>query len=123
MGGRGQGSGGKAPISPTPSRSVDQREKVDNRGGDIIAREMIEGEIMVGESKVALQRIADRIARGDEEGVGDDPVPPHLRDVHRHYFGEVEKRIRAVTRDDTVPPAKTAEPAAKPEKTEPVGGE
>ena len=118
FGQRGAGGQGDAPIAPTPSGSVDQRETVENRGGDIIAREMIEGEVVVGESKAALQRIADRIAKGEEEGVGDDPVPPHLRDVHRHYFGEVEKRIRAVTSEKA---PKSGE--AKPAPSEPASDE
>ena len=102
-------------MAPTPSRTVDQQEQVKNLGGDIIGREMIEGEVVVGESRAALKRIADRIARGDEEGVGEDPVPPHLRDVHRHYFGEVEKRIRAVTKGEagSAPAGKSSGEAAK----------
>ena len=118
FGGRGRGGPGNAPIAPTPSGTVDEREKVENRGGDIIAREMIEGEVVVGESKVALRKIADRIAKGEEEGIGEDPVPPHLRDVHRHYFGEVEKRIRAVTAEEK---PKADSPAAEP--TESTAGE
>ena len=123
FGQRGQGGSGNAPIAPTPSGTVDQREKVENRGGDIIAREMIEGEVVVGESKVALRRIADQISKGEEEGVGDDPIPPHLRDVHRHYFGEVEKRIRAVTSDKDSKPAATESGSAKPEAAKPGASE
>ena len=68
----------------------------------------------MGESKVALRRIADRIAKGEEEGVGEDPIPPHLRDVHRHYFGEVEKRIRAVTTEEKdSKPSGSVDPTAK----------
>jgi hypothetical protein len=120
MGGRGQGSGGNAPLAPTPTRTVDQREKVENRGGDIIARELIEGDVEVGERRAALARVAERISRGDEEGVTDDPVPPHLRDVHRHYFGEVEKRIRAATRTSEKKPGATnkEQPAALPAPAE-----
>ena len=118
MKGPGTGAGGTAPIAPTPTGSVDQREKVENRGGDIIARELIEGEIDVGESRAALRRVADRISQGDEEGVVDDPVPPHLRDVHRHYFGELEKRIRAVTRSRRGEDG-TSSPTPAPEPTSP----
>jgi hypothetical protein len=107
-------------LAPTPTRTVDQREKVENRGGDIIARELIEGEVEVGERRAALARVAERISRGDEEGVTEDPVPPHLRDVHRHYFGEVEKRIRAATRASEKKPAERASdpPAAPPAPAE-----
>ena len=124
MNGPGRGAGGNAPIAPTPAGTVDQREKVENRGGDIIARELIEGEVEVGESRAALRRVADKIARGDEEGVEDEPVPPHLRDVHRHYFGELEKRIRAVTRSkEGKPSAPATTPKETPAETPPASGE
>ncbi|MCH2161048.1 MAG: hypothetical protein MK085_04155 [Phycisphaerales bacterium] len=95
MGQWGQGAGGNAPISPTPTGTNEVREKVEVRNGDIIARQIIDGEQVVGEAKVGLQRISEKIGRGFEEGVTDDPVPPHLREVHRRYFGEVKKRIDA----------------------------
>jgi len=113
MGGPGQGQGGQAPIAPTPTGTRMQREKVEKRDGDIIAREMIEGEPVVGESKARLQRISDRIERGFEEGLREDPIPPHLRDVHQHYFGELKKRIDAVPKGapEKAPAAPPAEPA------------
>ena len=85
----------------------------------MIAREMVEGEQVVGEARARLQRISERIARGHEEGLNEDPIPPHLRDVHQHYFGELKKRIDAVPRGAAAPPAteespSAAEPAAVP---------
>ena len=101
MGEWGAGSGGNAPISPTPSATVMERENVEVRQGDIIARQLVEGEQVVGEAKQRLKEISSTISQGFEEGVSDDPIPPHLREVHKRYFGEVQKRIEARTRESS----------------------
>lgn len=112
MGKWGSGQGGNAPIAPTPSGTKIQREKVAVRDGDIIARQLIEGEQVVGEAKARLKQLSNTIARGHEESVRDDPIPPHLRDVHKRYFGEVQKRIEARVGSET----KAAPEAAAPNK-------
>ena len=115
MGGQGQGQGGQAPIAPTPTGTAVQREIVETRKGDVIAREMVEGEQVIGEARARLQRISDRIARGHEQGLDEDPIPPHLRDVHQHYFGELKKRIDAVPKGGESPPsAEELIPVSKP---------
>jgi hypothetical protein len=106
MGKWGAGSGGNAPISPTPSATVMERENVEVRQGDIIARQLVEGEQVVGEAKQRLKEISSTISQGFEEGVSDDPIPPHLREVHKRYFGEVQKRIEAKTREPSSPSKK-----------------
>ena len=93
MGNWGQGRGGNAPIAPTPTGSKLEKEKVQVRKGDIIARQLVEGQQVVGEAKKQLKTLSNTITRGYEEGVQDEPVPPHLREVHKRYFGEVQKRI------------------------------
>lgn len=124
MGGQGQGQGGQAPIAPTPTGTTVQREKVESRKGDVIAREMVEGEQVVGEARARLQRISDRIARGHEEGLDEDPIPPHLRDVHQHYFGELKKRIDAVPKGGSTAPAREgSSPVAEPGEVPASGAE
>ena len=103
MGNWGSGQGGNAPIAPTPSGTKIEREKVEVRQGDIIARQLIEGEQVVGEAKARLRQLSNTISRGHEESVIDDPIPPHLRDVHKRYFGEVQKRIEARVADEKKP--------------------
>jgi hypothetical protein len=95
MGKWGAGQGGDAPIAPTPSGTKIEKEKVEVRQGDIIARQLIEGEQVVGEAKARLRQLSNTITRGHEEGVHENPIPPHLRSVHKRYFGEVQKRIEA----------------------------
>ena len=76
---------------------------------------MVEGEQVVGEARARLQRISDRIARGHEEGLDEDPIPPHLRDVHQHYFGELKGRIDAVPKGGaTAPAGEGSSPVAEP---------
>ena len=114
MKGPGTGSGGQATKAPTPTGTVDQREEVENRGGDIIAREFIEGEVVTGESQAKLKQISDRIEKGDEQGVSDSKIPPHLRDVHRHYFGKVKKRIEEATKGGKDSPSEEKDGGAAP---------
>jgi len=122
MGKWGAGSGGNAPISPTPSATVMEREKVEVRQGDIIARQLVEGEQVVGEAKQRLKEISSTISQGFEEGVSDDPIPPHLREVHKRYFGEVQKRIEARTRDSSASSSSEKKPASVP-PSKPASGE
>jgi hypothetical protein len=53
-----------------------------------------------------LREIAGNIERGYEDGTDDDPVPPHLRDLHKHYFGDLKKRIDAKSGNATPEKAK-----------------
>ncbi len=99
--GRGQqggpSNGGNTPTQETAFGTKSRKEKVANQGGDVIARQLVEAPPVVGESKAKLQQIAQEISRGVEEGTGEDPVPPHLREAHRRYFGEMRRRIEQKT--------------------------
>ena len=101
--GRGRGqqggpsNGGNTPTQETAFGTKSRKEKVANQGGDVIARQLVEAPPVVGESKAKLQQIAQEISRGVEEGTGEDPVPPHLREAHRRYFGEMRRRIEQKT--------------------------
>jgi hypothetical protein len=115
FGGQGNGGTGNAPLEETRFSTKYQKENVAVReGGDVISRQLVESkQPLVGESSVELEQIADRIVRSWEEGVQDEPIPAHLRDVHKHYFGELKKRIDAKRREVPVP----AEPVSQ---TDPV---
>lgn len=99
--GRGQqggpSNGGNTPTQETPFGTKSRKERVANQGGDVIARQLVEAPPVVGESRAKLKQIAQEISRGVEEGTGDDPVPPHLREAHRRYFGEMRRRIEQKT--------------------------
>ena len=99
--GRGQqggpSNGGNTPTQETPFSTKTRKERVANQGGDVIARQLVEAPPVVGESRAKLKQIAQEISRGVEEGTGEDPVPPHLREAHRRYFGEMRRRIEQKT--------------------------
>ena len=93
----GPSNGGSTPTQETPFGTKSRKERVANQGGDVIARQLVEAPPVVGESRAKLQQIAQEISRGVEEGTGEDPVPPHLREAHRRYFGEMRRRIEQKT--------------------------
>ena len=74
-----------------------KKSQMGSKRKGVIARQLVEAPPVVGESRTKLQEIAGDIERGYEEGTADDPVPPHLRDLHKHYFGDVKQRIDAKT--------------------------
>ena len=89
----GPSNGGNTPTQETPFGTKSRKERVANEGGDVIARQLVDAPPVVGESRAKLRQIAQEISRGVEEGTGEDPVPPHLREAHRRYFGEMRRRI------------------------------
>jgi hypothetical protein len=93
MGKRGQGSGGQAPREVTKTNTVKRREKVEKGQGPIIARQLVEGPAITGEAATALQSVAGDVSRKAESATAEDPVPPHLKEAHRRYFGDVKKQI------------------------------
>ncbi len=109
MGNRGQGSGGRAPIAPTPwgSRKVKADVKTDPTG-DIIARTLIEGPQIVGESNKTARQIAAELIEGFDEAQLEEPVPRKYQEANKHYFGEMKKLTEAkeVSGSEAPKPAK-----------------
>lgn len=97
--GRGRGpqggpsNGGSTPTQETAFGTKSRKERVAHQGGDVIARQLVDAPPVVGESRQRLREIAQEISRGVEEGTADEQVPPHLREAHRRYFGDMRKRI------------------------------
>lgn len=82
------------------------------REGNVIAQQLVAGDAPVGESRVALEKVASQIAPGYERGTEDDPVPAHLKEVHKEYFGDLRKRLeRKGVRVPAAEPAPAAAPA------------
>ena len=95
FGPRGRGAGGKAPISPTPTGMRLVHSPSQTTPGDIIARQFIDGPVIVGESNAQLRAVAAAVSEGFDEAQGDDQVPRKYWEAHMHYFGELKKRIEA----------------------------
>jgi len=87
--------GGARPEMRTATKSKIEQAQGKKDGADVIAREFIEGAPIVGESTAVLRRIELNASAVAEEGSDDDPIPSHLTDVHKHYFGELKKKIDA----------------------------
>ena len=107
--GREEGaSGGDRKIRETAFGTKFQKQKGPKQDGDVIARQLVAGQSPTGESRVGLEQVAGTIAAGYEKGSDEDPVPAHLRDVHKQYFGDLRKKFD----ERGVQPAKPAGGAA-----------
>lgn len=118
QGGRGRASGGSgAQSAPTPTGTRQQKEKVTVGEGPIIAKQLIEGKTVAGESKLQADAAIGQINRSMESGVTEEQVPTHLADVHKHYFGELKRYVEAKARGENPPepqaPKTDAAPATK----------
>ncbi len=119
-GGRGVAGGGNRDIKQTAYGLKNQHQKGARGEGDIIARQLVEGESPVGESLVKLEQVASKIATSAERGSEDDPIPPHLQEVSKAYFGKMNKVMQE--RGVKPAPATTApaSPADKPAPAKPA---
>ena len=100
MGGPGIGAGGKAPIAPTPTATKIEQAKINTVGGDIIARQLFEGEQIRGDSKVKLTKVVEEARKGFDEGLTEDQVHVKYREAFQHYFGELEKLTQAIQAEE-----------------------
>jgi hypothetical protein len=90
-GGHGVAEGGDREVRKTAFGTKFQKQKGPRQEGDVIARQLVAGQSPTGESRVALEQVAGAIASGYERGTDDDPVPAHLREVHKRYFGDLRR--------------------------------
>jgi hypothetical protein len=120
MGPRGRGSGGKAPIAPTPSATKVEKANIKTVQGDVIAKQLFEGPQIRGETKAKLVDVVAQSAKGFDEGLDEDQLPRQYHEAHQHYFGELEKMTKAVEADGESKPSET--PAADAPKTGGSGG-
>lgn len=96
QGGRGRASGGSgAQWMPTPTGTKIQKEKVQSSQGEIIAKQLIEGKTVAGQSNVQVENVITEIARSMESGVTEDQVPKALEDLHKNYFGTLKRKLEA----------------------------
>ncbi|MEM7228620.1 MAG: hypothetical protein AAF432_07375 [Planctomycetota bacterium] len=93
MGQQGQGQGGRAPVAPTPTKTVLQKTDVEtDPTGDIIAKQFFQSdEINRGESRSAVADVVLGKITGYDEAVEEAQIPKVYEGVHKHYFGEVKK--------------------------------
>jgi len=98
FGNSGQGAGGKAPIAPTPSGTRTVKAPVKTTEGEIIFRTLVDGPQHVGESTKTIDQVALReVSDAYDQAVDEDELPRKYDDAMLHYFGEVERQVRART--------------------------
>ncbi|MCA9295074.1 MAG: hypothetical protein KC983_01130 [Phycisphaerales bacterium] len=93
MGQQGQGSGGKAPVAPTPTRTVIKKANVEtDPTGDVIAKQFFWTEdVERGESRAAVADVVLGKVEGYDEALSEAQIPKVYEETHKHYFGEVKK--------------------------------
>ena len=95
-GGQGQGNGGQNTVEDTAVSMTDVKANIVTEQGDVIARELFDGETTTGVSTAPMQKIMRKAVDGFEEGISEDPLPPYYDEVQKHYFGELEQLIKAL---------------------------
>lgn len=95
MGQRGQGAGGIAPKSQAPFGTKLEQATSKQVGDDVIARQLIDGPLVVGESKARLEAVAALIEDTYEDAVSEEQLPPKYFDINQVYFGELRKLTEA----------------------------
>lgn len=117
--GMGRGEGGNVGKAKTPTGTKTQKAQSKNAGGDIIARQLIENpNPEVAASVMPQESIESAAAGGSGMAVGEDNVPAHLKEAHKHYFGTLKKELSKKGAAPAKSPAQGS-PAAPP--TPPAG--
>jgi hypothetical protein len=115
---------GARPKAPSPTRTREVKADSQTTQGDIIARMLVDGPQVVGESVAPASVIVREVVEGLEEGLTEDQTPRKYHEPYKHYFGELERRTKAIEeRGQPAPPAsegesETGEPAAGEAKEE-----
>ncbi len=110
FGQRGQGAGGKAPRSATPTGFKAVKAPIKTTEGDIIARQLVEGPQRVGESNRQITQVTLReISDAYDESIQEDELPRKYDETMKHYFGELEKQVKAQQVESAPPAEKTPE--------------
>ncbi len=110
----GQAMGGERSKRETATGTKSRKEKVAVEGGEIIARQLVDAPPLQGASRTAVEALSGEIGTGYEDGTEDDPVPAHLRDVHKRYFGDIKKKIDEKGAKDGAQQPPPPPPATKP---------
>lgn len=90
-----QSNPGQRGVAPTPTRTrMEQAKSQTGDDGDIIARMLIDGPQVVGESRITPARLVAEVAEGFDEGISEELVPRKYHEAQKRYFGELERRAR-----------------------------
>lgn len=111
QGGWGRAAGGQSQYAKTPTATKLEKANVKTVEGDIIARQLFEGQQIRGESKAKLIEVAQAVNKGIEEAQTEDPMPRVYQDAQKRYFGEMERLAKAAKAQREESPAEQTTPA------------
>ena len=75
-----------------------------------------DGPNIVGESVAQLRPVNVAVSEGFDEAQAEEQIPPKYVEAHKHYFGELKKRVEA--KEKTVDDGPDEEPSAPAEESE-----
>lgn len=91
---RGRAAGARPGKTRTPHRT--QAEQAQSKHGDeaeVIARQLINGELFTGESRAPLEQVAANLERSSDEATMEQILPRKYHDAVKHYFGQVKREV------------------------------
>jgi hypothetical protein len=105
--GSNRGAGGGAnPVEATAAATVDRRAEATMREGEVIARMLVDGEPITGESKAVLREAVRAAGAGVDDAVEQSPLPRRYHESLKHYFGRLATQVEsAPVRDAAASPA------------------
>jgi hypothetical protein len=105
-GGPGHGNGASPESSPVDYKVDKSKANVKSQGGPIIGSRLVYGEQVKGESKAEFAAVVEAGQQEAAEAIDGMLIPREYHDSVKHYFGNLEKKVK------DQPPA----PAPAPEK-------
>ena len=106
----GRAAGGQSQYAKTPTRTKLEQSKVQTVEGDVIAKQLFDGQQVRGESKAKASAVAEAVRKGVDEAQTEDNLPRIYQEAQQHYFGELEKLTKA-TEEKAAEGNKPADPA------------
>ena len=104
-GGRGPG-GGANDVQAAAGRTIEQRAEALMREGEVIARMLVDGEPITGESKAVLREAVRVAGASVDDAVEQSPLPRRYHESLKHYFGRLATQVEsAPVRDAPASPA------------------
>ncbi len=121
----GRAAGGQSQFAKTPTGTkIEQGNVKTDETGDIIAKQLFEGQQVRGESKAALVKVVEAARKGVDEAQTEDQLPRIYQEAQQHYFGELEKLTKPVEAEAGKPaaPAGAGKDAPKADPNKPEDG-
>lgn len=101
-GGMGQkgnpGAGGEISVQKTASRTKVEQSPTKTQAAPIVAKVLFQGEQIKGDSVAKFKNVQGIILDSWEQALYDESIPRPLHEQQKHYFGQLEERVKAINR-------------------------